>query len=320
MRLLVVGAGASYAEAEHAGVPEDFRPPFVKNFAKRMWTDSNPHQLLLSFFEHRCIDPTDDPLARFIELEGSSSSDVSIEPFFEYAYHHGRVILPGHEQFKPASLYDNLLYHGILRPFTFVLLQGLLKDSVQNAPLALTKTVAGHLKPGDAVLNLNYDTIFEIGAEQAGHKLAFLPNKPSADYLAVSKPHGSFNLLVTEGGFYFAKPYFAGDVQPSDGSTNYGGFVPPRLNKHYDQHPIAHTILQATKEIQPTSVVFWGIGLTESDTDLLSLYQHWTRSAQKVEFINPSVNDLDKAKVLLGVDVDHYSTVADWNAGQEDPL
>jgi hypothetical protein len=144
MRLLVIGAGASYAEAKHAGVPEDFTPPFVKNFAKRMWTDYNPYHLLLGFFEHRCLDPTDDPLAKFIELESSSSSDVSIEPFFEYAYHHGQVILPGHERFRPASLYDNLLYHGMLRPF--LLLQGLFKDGVENTPLALTKTVASHFE------------------------------------------------------------------------------------------------------------------------------------------------------------------------------
>ena len=54
--------------------------------------------------------------------------------------------------------------------------------------------------------------------------------------------------------------------------------------------------------------------MTDIDTDLLSLYQRWSRSAEKVEFINPSVDDVNKAKVLLKVDVDQYSTVADWSA------
>lgn len=64
MRLLIVGAGASYAEAEFAGVPEDFRPPFVKNFAHRMWTDYNPYHLLVGFLKSKGLDPTDDPPTR----------------------------------------------------------------------------------------------------------------------------------------------------------------------------------------------------------------------------------------------------------------
>jgi hypothetical protein len=45
MRLLVVGAGASYAQAEEAGLPEELRPPLMKNFAEKMWRDYNPHYL-----------------------------------------------------------------------------------------------------------------------------------------------------------------------------------------------------------------------------------------------------------------------------------
>ncbi len=311
MRLLVVGAGASYAEAEHAGVPEEFRPPFVKNFAKRMWTEYNPHELLIGFFKSKNLEPTSDPLARFIELE-RSHPDVSIEPFFEYAYHHGQIIPPGHENYKPSSLYDNLLLHGILGPLTFLLIQGLFKNGIENPPLELSKTVASCLAPGDAVLNLNYDTIFEIGAEQAGHKLVFIPNTPSADSLSIIKPHGSFNLLTTKEYFYFAKPYFTGSVQPSDGSTNFGGFVPPRLNKRYDQHPIAQILIQSIRNFMPESIIFWGIGMTTSDRDLLSLFQQWCHSAKKVDFINPSVDDTEKARKLLNVDIRQHKNTTEW--------
>lgn len=316
MRLLVVGAGASYAEAQYAGLPEELRPPLMKDFAARMWRDYNPHFLLSAFLRQLGYDPGDDARSRFIALEKVQAPKVNVERFFEYAYNHRDYVVPGHERFDPASEYDNLLYHGILNPLVFLLVDGLFKHGVETTPLALARTVAGHLQPGDTVLNLNYETIFEIGAEQAGHELVFLPNKPVKTSLAVCKPHGSMNLLINSNrrSFYFAKPLFAGSVQPSDGSRNYMGFVPPRHNKQYAQHPVARMIIEATKSIQPTHVIFWGVGLTDSDKDLLDLYRGWCHVADRIDFINPTVADVERGKKLLGTDARQYNDVAVWHS------
>ncbi len=316
MRLLVVGAGASYAEAQNAGLPEGLRPPLMKDFAARMWRDYNPHFLLSAYLRQLGHDPGDDARERFIALEKVQAREISIERFFEYAYNHRNWVAPGNQDFHPPSEYENLLYHGILNPLVFLLVDGLFKHGVETTPLLLTQTIVGHLHPGDTVLNLNYDTIFEIGAEQAGHKLVFLPNKPTKDCLAVSKPHGSMNLFVDpeQRSLYFARPLFAGSVQPGDGSTNYAGIVPPRLNKQYAQHPAAHIIIEATKSIEPTHVIFWGVGLTDSDKDLLDLYRSWCRSANQVDFINPSVAHVEAARDLLDVSARQYNNVADWHS------
>lgn len=316
MRLLVVGAGASYAEALHAGLPEELCPPLMRDFAARMWRDYNPHFLLSDYLRQQGHDPGEDARAQFIVLEQARVPDINVERFFEYAYNHRDLVVPGHERFDPASEYENLLYHGILNPLVLLLVDGLFNNGIENAPLNLSRTVASNLRPGDTVLNLNYDTIFEIGAEQAGHELAFLPNQPKESSLIVSKPHGSMNLLVdlNRQSFYFARPLFAGSVQPSDGSTNYVGIVPPRLNKQYAQHPVARTIIEATKGIRPAHAIFWGVGLTDSDKDLLDLYGQWCRAADQVDFINPSVADVENAKIQLGVDVRQYCDVADWNS------
>lgn len=315
MRLLVVGAGASYAEALQAGLPEELRPPLMKDFAAKMWGEYNPHFLLSAFLRQLGHEPGDDARSRFIELEKALAPKVNVERFFEYAYHHRNLVVSGHEHFDPSSEYENLLYHGILSPLVFLLVDGLFQNGVETVPLTLSQTVAGHLQSGDTVLNLNYDPIFEIGAEQAGHELVFLPNKPTQACLRVSKPHGSMNLLVDpdRSRFYFARPLFAGSVQPSDGSRNYLGFVPPRLNKKYDQHPTAHMIIEATKGIQPEHIIFWGVGLTDSDRDLLKLYKKWTSKAHQIDFINPSLGDVEKAKEILGVSVGHYCNVIDWH-------
>lgn len=182
MRLLVVSAGASYAETEKAGLPEQLRTPLMTNFAERMWRDYNPHYLLSAYIRNLGHDPGGDAREAFIALEKSGAANV--ERFFEYAYNHRDLVVPGNEHFQPSTEYENLLLHGILNPLVFLLVDGLFKHGVETTPLPLTQTVAGRLEPGDTVLNLNYDTIFEIGAEQAGHELVFLPNKPTKASLA----------------------------------------------------------------------------------------------------------------------------------------
>ena len=185
MRLLVVGAGASYAEAEQVGLPEELRPLLMKNFAEKMWREYNPHYLLSAYLHEIGQDPGTDARQSFIALEKSQPL-VNVERFFEYAYNHRDFVVPGHEHFQPPSEYDNLLLHGILNPLVFLLVDGLFDQGVETAPLRLARAVASRLQPGDAVLNLNYDTIFELGAEQAGHELVYLPNKPTSASLIIS--------------------------------------------------------------------------------------------------------------------------------------
>jgi hypothetical protein len=316
MRLLVVGAGASYAEAEEAGLPDELRPPLMKDFAEKMWKDYNPYYLLSAYLQDIGHNPGTDPRECFKAIEKLQTPHVNVERFFEYAYSHHDFVLPGHEHFEPASEYENLLLHGILNPLVFLLVEGLFKHGVEMTPLRLAQTMAKHLRAGDAVLNLNYDTIFEVGAEQAGQELIFVPNKPTPTGLTISKPHGSMNLMVNSNrlGFYFARPLFAGSVQPGDGSTNFAGFVPPRFNKQYSQHPVALAIIEATKAavVEPEHVIFWGVGLTDSDQDLLDLYRQWCHGA-RVDFINPSDGDVVKAMTLLGTSARHYRNVEEWN-------
>ena len=305
MRLLVVGAGASYSEGERAGLPEELRPPLIKDFAKRLWSDYNPQYLLNSYLTEQGYAPGEDPRDLFFELESSETSKVNDERFFEFAWVN-QNIFPGE--------WENLLYHGILNPLIFLLSQGLWAKGLLESPMPTAQFVAKHLQSGDAVINLNYETIFEIGATQVGHELLFLPNKPSTSKLLISKPHGSINLVVdtAKQQFVFGELDGPGSPQPADGSRNYRGFVPPRLNKSYNQHPVASAILQATRTLTPHILTFWGVGLTDSDKDLLDLYKMWAQKAKKVEFINPSTTAVEGAQELLGVKVSHFLTVELW--------
>lgn len=316
MLLLVVGAGASYAEAKHAGLPEELCPPLMKDFAERLWSEFNSHFLLSAYLREINLEPGNDACATFVALERDQPQNINVESFFEFAYRHRDFVAPGHEQFEPATEYENLLLHGIFNPLVNLLVQGLYKHGPETTQLTLAQTVARQLRPGDTVLNLNYDTIFEIGARRAGHDLVFLPNQPSKPSLSISKPHGSMNLLVdmNRQSFCFAEPLFVGSVQPSDGSRNYIGFVPPRLNKQYEQHPVAHAIIEATKNIEPNHVVFWGVGLTDSDTDLLELFRRWCQTSDRVDFINPSAAHVEQAKMRLCTDATRYDSVADWQS------
>ncbi len=52
-------------------------------------------------------------------------------------------------------------------------------------------------------------------------------------------------------------------------------------------------IIEPTKSIQPTHVIFWGVGLTDSDKDLLDLFRKWCHVADQIDFIDPKVADFD---------------------------
>lgn len=316
--MLVVGAGATYAEAKQAGLPPELQPPLMTTFAQQLWREFNPHLLMSAFLATLGHDGGNNAAAKFIELESDGVPGMNVERFFAFAYRNRHLIAPGCEAYDPATEYENLLLHGILGPLTVLLILGLLKPGPQGDPdLPLTRQVAARLRPVDLVVNLNYDTVFELGAQQAGHQIAFLPNRPSSSELPIAKPHGSLNLFLSPSRdrFWFSQPQIVAGIQPADGSRNYLGFVPPRFEKQYDQHPIAEAILERVAPLIPTVVTFWGIGLTDSDHDLLAIFRRWARSAA-VEFINPSQADAARAARLLGVPVLQFPDVDAWTQGR----
>jgi hypothetical protein len=64
-------------------------------------------------------------------------------------------------------------------------------------------------------------------------------------------------------------------------------------------------------------LTFWGIGLTDSDIDLLTVYREACDSADAVEFVNPSVSACATAARLLGRTVTHYPTLDKWLSDAE---
>jgi hypothetical protein len=200
----------------------------------------------------------------------------------------------------------------------FMLSQGLWKHegSIVEAPLRLSPKVANKLNGGDLVLDLNYDTLFEIGAVQAGKSTVFLPNSPSPADIRIAKPHGSFNLVVNleRKSFTFGGLDWPGNPQPADGSSNYLGFVPPRLNKNYSEHPVAHTIVERIRGLKPRVLTFWGIGFTTSDADLAKLYRDWSLTASMIEVINPDSAIATKLESAFNKRVLHYPDINDWLA------
>lgn len=304
-RHLIVGAGASYAEAEAAGLPENLRPPLISNFALKMWDDYNPAIVLSAYLESCGEHSSGDPRCHFFELERNKPTEYNIERFFEFAWQ-AKDRYPGE--------WENLLLHGILNPLILMFSRGLWKDGITDAALKLSPSVAAELIAGDVVLDLNYDTLFEIGAFQSGHELTFVPNTPTDRSLLIAKPHGSVNLVVNteKRSFRFGTLDWPGTPQPADGSANFLGFIPPRQNKNYSEHPIAKMILQPLLSMRPHAVTFWGVGFTNSDVDLVAVYAAWCQSVKTIEVINPDQRVADLISRNFGRAVVHFDTVANW--------
>jgi hypothetical protein len=283
-RHLVIGARASFAECKAANLPDELCLPLIGSFARKLWKEFNPVFVLRAYLQECGIDVPGDADVRdiFFNLELTRPTEFNTELFFEYLWNK-REQFPGE--------WENLAYHGILIPMVFMLSQGLWKHqaSIVEAPLRLSPKVAQRLNGGDLVLDLNYDTLFEIGATQAGKSIVFLPNTPSPADVCIAKPHGSFNLVVNleKGSFAFGKLDWPGNPQPADGSGNYLGFVPPRLNKNFTDHPVAHMIVETIRNLRPKSLTFWGIGFATSDANLTRLYGDWSATASTIEVINP---------------------------------
>jgi hypothetical protein len=308
VRALVVGAGASIEEAIRAGAPIDLWPPTIENFAKKLW-DTPPNSFfnywLPDYFQAHGIDPGNDPTSRFIDLCGAPQSQINVERLFEFCWVNKGTKFDGD--------WENLIHHGILNPMTFLLSQAFYKNGVGIKQLQAGQLVAGHLNDGDIVLSLNYETLFEIAATQCGRTLTYAPNTPTNESILVVKPHGSMNLLADERSFWFAQPDCIGALPSSDNNfRSWRAIVPPRFNKSYVQHPIAKRILDSIQSAAPSTLTFWGVGLTDSDTDLMAIYRRWAVTASRIEVVNPGSVVRNKVATFLKKDVLWFSSIEDW--------
>jgi hypothetical protein len=177
--------------------------------------------------------------------------------------------------------------------------------------LKLSKSVVSGLGRGDLILNLNYDTVFELGLMQLNKPFAYSPNSARVDQLLVCKPHGSLNNVSNDQNFKFGQPDWLGMPQPK-GFRSYSGLIPPRLNKRYSQHPIARMILEPVVDRKPDHITMWGVGLTESDVDLIELYGRWSTHVKVVDVINPAREVVEKVRALFPCSVRQFSSVAEW--------
>ena len=339
MKHLVLGAGAAFSEARALGNSPEQCPPLMGDFARKMWDNYTAHPLLEEFL---CrlghTDLGDDPRELFYRLEREGHTNV--ERFMEFAwvnrhrkfdikerpfppgYISGlRIRTPGTSDKDDTALnshgdfWENLLYHGIGGPLQLHMIECFFENGVGWKTLAQSQSLISHLNSSDVVLNLNYDTVFELALSQRAVSFCYSPNDPGTDTILVAKPHGSLNMVMNNTGFTFGQPEWLGMPQPP-GYRSYSGIIPPRLNKDYSQQPAAAMILAPLQQRRPESIIMWGVGLTESDVDLVSLYGQWAESANIIDVINPSAEVADKVTDLCNTTVRHFPTLEDWIQSQ----
>lgn len=330
MKHLIVGAGGTFAEALALGNSVENCPPLIRDFARKTWANYTPHPYLEVFLRQLGYERLErDPRPLFFELE--EKGITNIERFMEFVWQNRNSNFKVSEQpppgyisglhirepgftgtEKPATFWDDLLYNGIGNPIAFHMIRCFFQNGFGWRSFDLTKSVASRFEPGDLILNLNYDTVFELALEQLAKPLVYAPGSADAGQLLVGKPHGSLNLVTTEASFSFGQPEWLGMPEPNDGSRSFSGFLPPRLNKRHDQHPIAKMILDSIRDRRPHRVTMWGVGLTDSDADLMALYSTWARRAGSIDIINPSIDVAQKAETLFKCEVRHYADVSQW--------
>ena len=344
MRYLVVGAGASLAEGLALGLTPERCPPLVNNFAAKLWGEFNPHPILDRFLRSRGYQVSDrDGRSLFYKLERSvdTRDAVNVERFFEFAWRHknkdwspergtdeglprdyigGFAITSGGMRAvgtssQPPNGWQNLLLHGLGIPLQRIILEGFFQNGVGFRQLQLAQSVGRVLRPGDAVLNLNYDTLFELALQQAAIPFSYAPNLVGSDEVSICKPHGSLNLVVDEQkqGFAFGQPEWLGVPAPP-GTISFSGLLPPRFEKNYAQIPIAKMILAPLAKSRPHIVSFWGVGFAPSDVDLKQLFQAWNSNCSRVEIINPDKIVAQAAEEIFNKDVHHYPDIPSWLA------
>lgn len=251
-----------------------------------------------------------DEVSTFTKLEGQALPDGFIRGFrSRYAGGNKISIEPAGE----LTYWENMLYHGIGLPMGLILSNNFFVSGVGFKQLKVSQAVAQKITSSDIVINLNYDTVFEIALEQCAIPFQYSPQTRDYKSIYICKPHGSLNLVVQEdgSGFSFGQPMWLGTPEPP-GGFSFQGIIPPRFAKSYEQNKISSMILDTLRHNKPRKITMWGIGLTESDVDLLSLYYAWTKRGASVEVINPDTSVAIKIQELLGCRVEHYMDHSEW--------
>ena len=272
-----------------------------------MWSEFHPGQSLADFLNAKG-QPCDlrNAVDVFLNCERSSNVNINIETYFEFFWN------SRHLYKTPNGLaWWNVLYHGLLQPLILRMGAVFHENGKGWREFPESDRVARTLRPGDIVLNLNYDTIFDIAIFRVASNLCYLPNQFTQDCIAIAKPHGSLNLLASQKGFSFGSPENTGALPPKDAGFHYG-FLPPRLNKSYSQHEIAARILESIPDSDPAILTLWGVGLTASDVDLVALLCRWAHASKVVEIINPSSADATRIANYLGMPVAHFESIDQW--------
>lgn len=341
-RLLVIGAGATLEECARSGA-EGSQFPLISNFVARTFDDSYAHEFAVALYlDHHGIYYNPGRLAAHHELARRGSVPGGVHVWPDAIRNSPVQIFKRLERDAPAVhnaeiLFEFLwrvmgdaheLYREVIKEVHRSLSLIFVTQFAQNGspmpfkPMRAGQLVAHQLMAGDRVINLNYDVAFDVAVRQAGKPFFYSPH-PVGDGIAMFKPHGSLNLFVNraKSAMRFV------DVCDYSGSGSFpdpeGGeweahsaIVPPRLNKQYQQHPIAATILGRFTDFPPRKLTFWGCGLTASDSDLLAIYRRAATEASGVEFINPSKDACERASNLLGRSVHHYASLEAWDAAQ----
>ena len=309
MRHLVTGAGASIAQAINSGVATEKWPPTMNNFAKKTW-EKSPAPFLSLFLRSKSIDAPEDEDPREIFYALEAQGTTNIEEFMEFSWRI-KDTLP---ECQPGwSWWNNLMRHSVGDPIALLINQAFWGNGVECVDLDLTKQVLSKFSSEDLVLNLNYDTLIEIALMQAGTLFAYLPNRAGPEFLPVCKPHGSLNMAFTDESFAFGQP---DNLWPlfttGDNRRAFTGLIPPRSNKSYKQMPMAKIILDGVSERRPSSIVFWGIGLTGSDVDLNEIYKSWSERVDFIDVINPDLSVGEQIEFITGVSTRRYEAAEDW--------
>jgi hypothetical protein len=336
-RLLVVGAGASIEECKRSGANPGDPLPTIANFGRKVFNESHDLQrITASYLETHgivydsqileayastvavgSIPISEDafrnsPLRVFLRLEEASPSEHNVERLFQHVW----------QTFGDSGdLWEVLAWDGVyLYLFNAFITQFGLGPAKSIRQLQAGIAIAKGLYAADSVINLNYDLAFDLALQQARKYFCYAP-EVRRDAINVYKPHGSFNLYChrMSGDCFFADPSQPrGSVAIRDARGGVwspaAAIVPPRLEKRYAQHPSAEMILAGLHDFRPEVVTFWGVGLTDSDADLLEIYQRATKMARVVEFINPNRIAWERAKQLLGRQVQHHSNLDAWLA------
>src|ERR1035437_3418871 len=249
-----------------------------------------------------------DAVTTFVRLEVLDNAKINVERFFEFAW--------AHRNESYSGAWGDLIYGAVVNVLVDLFARnGFFENGVGWKPLNAYQALAKKLDPGDLVVNLNYETLFEMGAMQAGCKLAYVPNVAQPGEFLVAKPHGSINLIVEKDKFWFSEPDIIGSqMARGEYMDLFRGIVPPRYGKSFDQHPVAVRIFEAIRDYRPESVTFWGVGFTSSDADLTKAYEGWCSSASKISLVHLSpTTEVADAERMLKRGIQHFSQPEDWD-------